>query len=365
MRKPSRSNFFINLTVVLLLFYLIFAVEQLRTIKCTGLLPRQPRGRDINLIIDEDKPPTAQKGLPPAAQQTKPVSAQQVVPLPTPTIRSRPPQPSCVTTGKRARSFLMVFSGHSGSTAIMSELRGHSQVFVEKFEPVDHQPVFNTTEALEIARDYFDRGLAKGKTPGFKIRPSHIKTAPERWRALAEEYDSRIIWQYRKNLFKASVGEYTNRYLNDTSVIEGFQKNVSAEERCKIGAGCSFRVDDMNFLNDILLSGVSSQRQITNAVRVVSRGKGCLRELTYEDYLYDREPAMADLQEFLGLDWEQTAPARFKVTKDKLCEIVENWDELCNHFYGCLEWQHQLDDPRNGCFCSLSDTEPKHCTKTQ
>lgn len=220
MQKQLPSNFLVNVTVLMLLVYLILAVELLRNVKYSGL-PGQAREQDINL----------NEGNPLAVQESKPLTAELVAPSPPPTVRRRPRQPSCVSSGKRARTFPAIFSGHRGSTAIMSELREHSQVLVEKFEPVDHQQVFNTTEALEIAHDYFDREIAHGKVPGFKIRPTHIKVAPERWRTLAKQYGSRIIWQYGMNLFKASVGEYTNRYLNNTSVIEGLEQDISAEER--------------------------------------------------------------------------------------------------------------------------------------
>lgn len=280
-------------------------------------------------------------------------------------IRSRRnrPLPKCSHGGERAKAFIMVFMGHSGSTAIITELMNHSQVHVAEKEPLDHQSSFNTTEALQIARGIFDNGVQLDKTVGFKMRPQHILAQPEAWRQLVAEYDARIIWQYRKNLFKAAIGEYTNRYLNDTSVVEGLEKNLSREERCRIGAGCSFRIENFHFLHENLRSMIRSQRLITQAVATLSTdslhaGTPCVREMPYEDYLYDRDAFMSDLKRFLGLGRESTAPARFKATSDNMCEVVENWDELCDKFYGCVLWQHMLDDPRNECYCTMASGVP-------
>lgn len=243
----------------------------------------------------------------------------------------------------------------------MSELRSHSDVLIETTEPVDHQKVFNTTEALIIARRLLQRGRDKGFVVGFKIRPMHILAAPEKWRALAAEFETRIIWQYRQNLFKATVGDYSYLVLNDTSVLEGFRRNVSRAERCNIGAGCKYKINDFNFIHRMLRSKLRSQNAITQAVHAMAEHNGCVRELPYEDYLYDRENSITDLQRFLGLKVQKTEPGRFKVTSDSMCDVVENWDELCRLFYGCSAWQHMMNDVRNRCFCRYSTGPTTYC----
>lgn len=270
------------------------------------------------------------------------------------------PMPLCARHGEQASAFLLLFMGHSGSTAIITELRNHSQAHIQHSEPVDHQPHFNTTEALITARHIFQTERKAGKTVGFKLRPLHVLEQPAKWRKLVADFNIRIIWQYRKNVFKSAVGEYSHRYLNDSNVIEGFQRNLTREERCHIGAGCRFRVDNFAFLHEGLRSMVRSQRMISKAVNELTRDQrhACVREMPYEDYLYDRAEFMRDLQRFLGWQIERTAPARFKATGDSLCDVVENWDQLCDAFYGCVLWQHMLDDPRNGCFCQMAAGMP-------
>ncbi|KAI0561893.1 P-loop containing nucleoside triphosphate hydrolase [Gracilaria domingensis] len=272
------------------------------------------------------------------------------------------PFPECSATSERAKSFLIVFMGHSGSSAVLSELRSHSQVYMEIGELVDHQPVFNSTAALETTTAFFERGLREGKLPGFKIRPTHILNKPNEFRKLAEKYQTRILWNYRRNLFKASVGEYSHRYLNDTAVVEGLRENVTMEQRCQQGAGCRFRIDNFQFLHDTIRNKVRSHHAIIDAVHVITGGNGCVREVLYEDYLYDRENVMRDIQTFLGLPYEQTQPSRFKATGDNLCKVVQNWDQLCHNFYGCFVWQKMLEDARNDCFCKYSSGPTKYCS---
>lgn len=268
------------------------------------------------------------------------------------------PMPACVSVGRRAQAFLIIFMGHSGSSAITTELRQHPQVLVDKLELVDHQPVFNTTAALSDAHAFFTRGANMNRTAGFKIRPMHILNNPMEWRLLVREFDVRIIWQHRKNLFKAAVGEYSNRYLNDKSAVEGLMRNLSRAERCSIGAGCSFRVDNFTFMHERLRHAVRSHRLITRAVQSITSETECVRELPYEDYLYNRRETMKDMRQFLGLDEVETEPERYKATGDNLCEVVSNWNEVCHKFYGCVLWQAMMEDARNGCFCQLTAGAP-------
>ncbi len=46
-------------------------------------------------------------------------------------------------------------------------------------------------------------------------------------------------------------------------------------------------------------------------------------------------------------------PRRRKATKDNLCEVVSNWDEVCEAFYGCQQWRSMMEDLDNGCTCKL------------
>ena len=286
-----------------------------------------------------------------ASKENKPVFTRP--------IRQLPP---CAHLQKAPKTFLVVFMGHSGSSAIMSEIEAHTQTFTGPREPVDHYEYeFNTSMALEYTRDFFQRGIAEGKVAGFKMRPNHINKAPEEWAALAKEFDTRIIWQYRENVLKQAVGEYSYKYLNDTSVIEGLRNKADVKERCKRGVGCRFKIENLDFFHHTLTDCLHSDMAISRGVHLIADGKLCVHAVPYEDYLYEREKTMGQLRRFLGLRYEETAPARYKATSDNLCEVVSNWKELCANFYGCHVWRHMFEDDRNGCTCEFSTGHVEYC----
>lgn len=270
--------------------------------------------------------------------------------------------PKCARETTRASTFLMVFMGHSGSSALISELRSHPDVLIEAMEPVDHGNYSsNTTLALQYTRDFFTRGIQQGKTSGFKIRPHHIKKDPESWTQLAKQFNTRIIWQYRRNTLKHAVGEYSYRYLNDESTLEGLRSEQQVRDRCKIGVGCSFEISDMQFFHSLLNQVLWSDFAIAEATSILSDGRDCVHELRYEDYLYHRQGTLNDLFQFLGLPIVQTSPSRYKATGDNLCNVVKNWDELCSNFYGCAVWRHHFEDEHNHCSCKFVRSPRDYC----
>lgn len=270
--------------------------------------------------------------------------------------------PKCAQNGQRARSFLIIFMGHSGSTAIISELKSHPETYIEKYELVDHgENVHNFSRALETARSYFDRAIALGKVPGFKIRPRHIRLRPQAWANLANEYDTRIIWQYRRNTLKHAVGEYAYRYLGDDRTKEGIKSEQDFKTKCDTGIGCSFEIKNMTAFHEILVGLVGVDQVIAEAASLIANGRDCLHELRYEDYLYYRKGSMTDLKQFLGLKQIETHPARYKTTEDNLCNVVSNWAQLCEHFYGCTLWRHLFEDHRNQCSCPFSASPGAFC----
>lgn len=261
--------------------------------------------------------------------------------------RKQKPLPQCSSNGL-AKTFLIVFMGNSGSTAISTELLAHPQTYMQKLEYVKEYE--NVTDSLAATRAFFEEGVAKGLTPGFKIRPGHILKAPEEWKKLAIDFDTRIIWNYRKNVIKSSLTEYVKMVLQDDLGTGGLQKNISIEERCQLGQGCRHRVD-VPKLHEMMKRGLRCNSQIITGVNLLDGGRGCVWEVPYEDYLHYREETIEDLQQFLGLERVATQPTRFKGTKDDLCAAIENYDELCERLYGCVIWQGMLEDGINGCYC--------------
>lgn len=266
---------------------------------------------------------------------------------------------------KRATAFMVVFLGHSGSTAFITEMRGHPEFEIEELEPVDHfEYERNTDLAIKYIREILDRAIAKGKVAGFKIRPYHIRHNTKAWQDLANEYDIRIFWNFRENVVKQAIGEYRHRVLNDTSVVEGLKE---AEKACdeKSGYKCQFRIDNVKAVHDLMNEFSINDEYLAEAVRMIKRDDHMM-VVKYEDYLYRKERLMREVMDFLGVDYSETQSLRAKASLDSLCDMVTNYQEVCSAFYPCQLWRPFLDDERNDCYCRGSNSlqfDPKLCVR--
>eukprot|EP00168_Porphyra_purpurea_P003903 TRINITY_DN1452_c0_g1_i2.p1 TRINITY_DN1452_c0_g1~~TRINITY_DN1452_c0_g1_i2.p1 ORF type:complete len:435 (+),score=104.32 TRINITY_DN1452_c0_g1_i2:277-1581(+) len=263
--------------------------------------------------------------------------------------------PPCAAGGSvRARSFLILFMGHSGSTAMLSEMTQHSSIMGSPTgpEPIDHHEYENDTPlAVSFTRKFLAEGIAAGKVPGFKLRPTHITNDPEAFRSIIKDFGVRLIWNSRGNLIKQAIGEYRHRFLKDDSVIEGLRDGETLKERCAKGA-CSFNITDMPFFHNVLRDLENNDRLVEKAVEALGPD-GCILPVPYEEYLYGRVTTMARIFRFLGLPVEDHPPNRQKATHDSMCEVVSNMDDLCDAFYGCPDLRWMFDDWRTGCKCSV------------
>ncbi|KAI0560417.1 P-loop containing nucleoside triphosphate hydrolase [Gracilaria domingensis] len=262
--------------------------------------------------------------------------------------------PACATRG-RANTFLMFFMGHSGSTAIMTSLKQHSQTSIDGFEPVDHGQFRtgtheeNAEKALNYTSQYFRNASKHGLTSGFKIRPLHLTHLPQQFAALIRNHNTRIIWSYRSNMLKQAIGDY-GIYLGDRSAFEGIKvdPNQAAPDR----SNRSIYIDDIPRLHRFMKSRVSGDKQVSAALKSVSKDH-CVLPVSYESFLKDPELTMLRTQRFLGLNTDELHPSmRAKANPDTICDLVQNWEQLCEAFFGCVQWRWMLDDYENGCSCS-------------
>lgn len=257
--------------------------------------------------------------------------------------------PACAHAGQ-AKSFVIMFMGHSGSTAMITALEQHPSVSVSEYEPLDHGVRANNAHlALTYADNYFKKTRAKGLVGGFKVRPRNILKEVARWRRLFEKHDTRIIWNFRGNTFKQAVGHYPIRFLNDSSRYEGL-KHGEASDRVQ-----RFRIHDMGALHTLLLDRVRGETHVELAMMNAARGR-CVLPVGYEAFLKDAGLQTLRMQAFLGLDLaKRLKPGRRKATGDNMCDVISNWDEVCEAFFGCASWRGMMEDVDNNCTCSNLD----------
>ena len=264
-----------------------------------------------------------------------------------------PPQaalPTCSSTP--ATTFLIIFQSRSGSTAISSQLASHPSTHMEKLEYLHMLkiPISDTNASISATEALFSRGLAQNKTVGFKMRPWRVLKEPQRWRQLVAQYHTRIVWQYRRNVLKSAIGIYAEVEYNDTKARSGVVPELHRHV-CEMGVGCTYAIRNFTLFHQIARNAWNAHHAIVRTVSLLDNGRGCMLELPYEDYLYHPDVSMRRLVAFLGLPWSDMDAGRRKATGDSLCEVVSNWEELCEKFYGCLMWRDMLTDHLNGCTC--------------
>lgn len=272
--------------------------------------------------------------------------------------RTMKPIAECSKQGKKAKSFLMVFISRSGSTAISQTLNTHPAI-KNMFELLDDRNISKkTSEAVHVTRTFFKETIASGLIPGFKIRSHHIMGDVEGWRKLIHEFDTRIIWQYRRNVVKTALGIYSRAVFNDSTATGGIRREDlerigGAKNRCKMGVGCSFRIDDFYLLHQIMSARIRQETEALDAISILNNGRNCVFELPYEDYLYWKKEIMEELFRFLGLTLHTLKTSRIKATSDSLCDVISNFDDVCDVLYGCPLWQPFLHDSHDAsCRCS-------------
>lgn len=237
-------------------------------------------------------------------------------------------------------------------------------MYIEGYEPVDHGAMAGDSErALAYADAFFTKAAALGKTGGFKIRARHILVAPARWAALLDKHGTRVVWNYRSNTFKASVGHYPIVFHGSKLAYEG----VRVAPRGNVTGGGDegggepeapvrrLRIEDMAGLARIVRDRLKGEEAVEKALRALGKEGRAARECTlpvsYEALLRDAGAAVGRVQQFLGLNASEAhAPLRRKATHDNLCELVENHQDVCSAFFGCSRLRWMLEDP--ACTCS-------------
>eukprot|EP00188_Purpureofilum_apyrenoidigerum_P001253 Plantae.Rhodophyta-Purpureofilum_apyrenoidigerum.ctg16738.p1 GENE.Plantae.Rhodophyta-Purpureofilum_apyrenoidigerum.ctg16738~~Plantae.Rhodophyta-Purpureofilum_apyrenoidigerum.ctg16738.p1 ORF type:complete len:337 (+),score=45.53 Plantae.Rhodophyta-Purpureofilum_apyrenoidigerum.ctg16738:47-1057(+) len=264
--------------------------------------------------------------------------------------------------GEQVSTFVLGFIGHSGSTAIMSTLMQHENLFV----PSNTEPLLaqagNALESVKKSRQLFNQYRGKfgnSKAPGFKVRPSNIFTSGGvgRWQKLINKFNTRLILNYRENIFKSSIGMYSIRGLGDLSSQMGLPDGKTSEEHCKENPHlCSFRIDDFKLFSNLLFKAMDSKRRTLEIAEKLCWP--CVHYIRYEDFEKDSNGEMDKVYDFLGVPREQHTALFQKALPKSPCKILSNYQEVCSRFWGCEQFRPYLEDPENDCYCDYKPEEP-------
>lgn len=308
------------------------------------------------------------------------------------------PAPACMRATSRARSFLVICPSHSAAPAFLEEVRAHPDLRVDPSHPLDRlnnseNVQYNASAALSYTRRFFDNAIGADKIPGFAIQPRYILDDPDAWASLAKEYDTRIVWHYRRNALKQAVGIYHSPKLDDMSahqqqqqqnlLIQHREGQESVERssgqwsanrqyvgRCgrdgEGGEECRVTIDDFDAFQRTLTNVLRSDFSVAEAAHRIVDGGDCVHELRYEDYVFHRRGTIDDLLDFLSISHIDSTPNEsFTFSRDdNLCRVVQNFNAFCAEFYGCKVWRYLFEDERNACICPFSSSPMPRCSIT-
>eukprot|EP00189_Rhodosorus_marinus_P003585 CAMPEP_0113958966 /NCGR_PEP_ID=MMETSP0011_2-20120614/3852_1 /TAXON_ID=101924 /ORGANISM="Rhodosorus marinus" /LENGTH=346 /DNA_ID=CAMNT_0000970165 /DNA_START=147 /DNA_END=1187 /DNA_ORIENTATION=- /assembly_acc=CAM_ASM_000156 len=248
-----------------------------------------------------------------------------------------------------AETFLMGFLGHSGSSAVMSQLYLHSDLHVPwPLEPMQKY-IRSPEEGAKWTEDFFLTGKGMGLVPGFKLRPGHIDESVEVWSELIRKYNTRFIRQDRTDLLKGAIGLYSIRARFDRSAVAGLDKG-EGETHCALHPEqCYFDIENVRFFAYLMHMVKDGVRQLDDFADLLPWK--CQLNVTYEEYMHDKDATMKRIYDFIGVDYQEHESSFEKALSDNPCETVTNYQQVCAQLWGCEEFQPFLDNEEQGCYC--------------
>jgi len=246
----------------------------------------------------------------------------------------------------RAKTFLLGFTGHTGSTAMISMMQRHTGLYVPGLEPLTPK---TQSDKVDFTMQMFGNSEFTDKVIGFKIRSGDIGKAEADFGRIVKDHKTRLITLVRKNFFKAAMGLYTIRALMDNSAMMGLSPS-EAEVHCKEQPEhCRFEIRDMKFFAWLVhryIQGSEVVEKIKDRLPFA-----CELEVTYEEFLENRDMVMARIYKFLGVENEVNPPAFAKVVADNPCDVISNYQDVCRQLWGCENMREYLEDPAHQCYC--------------
>lgn len=262
----------------------------------------------------------------------------------------------------KANTFLFVSemqNSHSQTHAIISLLQSHPKMFVGGFQN-RHHGIYHTNASLvvDVVRSLFARATNHtSRAFGYVLSSSQIIAHYEEWATIVEQFNTRLIWVYRSNLVRQAVEEYSRDHFNKDELVDAAVRMTAKRRKgCESEIDCSFEIDNLELFGHMLRERLEWDGQIAHSVQLVKKRVAnlCAYAVRYEEYRYNRRQVIKELNKFVGLSYiggDRDAKVTRYERDYAICEMVSNWDDVCEKLYQMNVWRHMFDDIRNGCFC--------------
>lgn len=217
--------------------------------------------------------------------------------------------------------FVVLFPGRTGSTFVMSALRGHSRIKAtgELIGPLRTQ---GADAQLNAIREWNKVSLfSRRRTIGYKTKLVDVVDRG-RFRQVLEDYDARVVVLARENHVKHVVSRANAKRLRDST--NSWNRRPGDDELPPV------TIDPAEF-HAALERVEAHQRDIDEWSAALTRP---LMRVTYEELLPNPQRTFDALTTFLGLRPEPLQGRTEKATRDDLRLALANFDELRAEYAG-------------------------------
>jgi len=242
-----------------------------------------------------------------------------------------------------ASPFIVLFTARSGSTALYGNLKSvpnvimRAEVFGNKALPGEMEQTDDNR--IKFLRQYW-APYKQGASPesdsfkGFKFQVTSDDAQfkqPARLAKVASEYQPRVIVLRRQNVLKQAISSINAKRL------------MKLSQEIKQGRGSSHILPEDSGLidelretpitidfDDLKMKLSSIKRAYVKLDRLAGAFGNAPHEITYEDYLENRDHVVRGVLNHIGVDPGSYEPsdAYLKITSDRLEDVVRNYAGL-------------------------------------
>lgn len=238
--------------------------------------------------------------------------------------------------------FIVLFTARSGSTALFGNLKSvpgvtmRAEVFGNKVLPGDMEQTDDNR--IKFLRRYW-APFKDGAEPddvnchGFKFQVTQDDAQfgqPARLVKVALQYSPRVVVLRRQNILKQAISA-----LNAKRLLKMSQELKKDRGSAHILPEDQAMIDELRKTPMVLdfaelksmLSGIKKSHAKLNRL---AEAFGETHDITYEDYLADRDTVVQGVLTHIGADPTAFEPsdAYLKITSDSLQEVVKNYEGL-------------------------------------
>jgi len=226
------------------------------------------------------------------------------------------------------QQFVVIFNSRSGSTWLLSMLRGHPQLYAAEellwHRPTDVEPVLRQWE-------HQMKEIPNVEAIGYKVGPSQIMNKSSFLASLhMRKEKTKVIALHRLNRVKAAISICRAR-------SDALRRCNAPNWHLRLSEGANCTKVPASHINTVDLMEELKQREIEDAVLVnllssISETGVPIKHITYELLLLGNTTAVVfSILRFLGLSvekWKIPPPELLKVTSDNIRESVSNFEEV-------------------------------------